>query len=129
MDVSFDSLSTVNFNEDIYSEHHNFYKNLLHFHIEQAPVVQLNTWSIHTWGIFRFTSSLSVTFRTDTDLSLTFPVFCLIFPDFSMTGKYLLIFPGFPVQVEPWLHIYRKGLERPMQKESLSFEDKPPACQ
>ena len=31
--------------------------------------------------------------------SLSFPVFCVIFPDFSLTGKCLPIFPGFPVRV------------------------------
>ena len=30
---------------------------------------------------------------------MSFPVFCVIFSDFSMTGKWLPIFPGFPVRM------------------------------
>ena len=38
--------------------------------------------------------------------SLTFQVFCVIFPDFSLTAKFLPIFQGFPVWVGTLLMLH-----------------------
>ena len=50
------------------------------------------------------------------DFSLTFPV-CTKFPDFSLTGKCLPIFPGFPVRVGT-LPVYHNEIKscRPFYK-------------